>query len=52
MKKLSAPFIGRWRIVQMEQWDRELIDLEGPGQITFAKGGNGSFHFGAVHGER
>jgi hypothetical protein len=47
-KKPSAPFIGRWRIVEMEQWDREFIDLEGPAHITFAKGGNGSFHFGAV----
>lgn len=49
-KKPSAPFIGRWRIVEMEQWDHEFIDLEGPGHITFAKGGNGSFHFGAVQG--
>jgi len=32
----------------MEVWDQEFIDLEGPGHITFAKGGNGSFHFGAV----
>lgn len=50
-KKTSAPFIGRWRIVEMEQWDREFIDLEGPGHITFAEGGNGSFHFGAVQGQ-
>lgn len=49
-KKASAPFIGRWRIVEMEQWDHEFIYLEGPGHITFAKGGNGSFHFGAVQG--
>jgi len=49
--KPSAPFIGRWRIVEMEQWDREFIDLEGPGHIAFAKGGNGSFHFGAVQGQ-
>ena len=47
-KKPTAPFIGRWRIVEMELWDREFIDLEDPGHITFAKGGNGSFHFGAV----
>ena len=35
----------------MEQWDQDFIDLEGPGHITFAKGGNGSFHFGAVQGQ-
>ncbi|MBI4189052.1 MAG: hypothetical protein HY525_00775 [Betaproteobacteria bacterium] len=50
-KKPSAPYIGRWHIVEMEQWDQEFIDLEGPGHITFAKGGKGSFHFGAVEGE-
>src|SRR5438128_1294874 len=48
MKNPSSPFIGRWRIVEMDQWDQEFVDLEGPGLITFAKGGNGSFHFGAV----
>lgn len=35
----------------MDLWDQEFIDLEGPGHITFAKGGNGSFHFGAVEGQ-
>jgi hypothetical protein len=50
-KKSSNPFSGRWRIVEMEQWDREFIDLEGPGYIRFSRGGNGEFHFGAVHGE-
>ena len=51
VKKSSNPFNGRWRIVEMEQWDRDFIDLEGPGYIGFSKGGNGEFHFGAVHGE-
>ena len=49
--RTRSPIIGRWRIIEMEQWDREFIDLEGPGHITFAKGSNGSFHFGAVQGE-
>lgn len=49
--KTLTPFIGRWRIVEMEQWDREFIDLEGPGHFTISKGGNGAFHFGAVQGE-
>jgi hypothetical protein len=29
-------------------WDQEFVDLEGPGHVTFTKGGSGSFHFGAV----
>ncbi len=32
----------------MEQWDRDYIDLEGPGFVEFGKGGLGSLQFGAV----
>ena len=35
--KSPNPFTGTWRIVEMEQWDRDYIDLEGPGFIKFAK---------------
>ncbi len=49
--KSPNPFTGTWRIVEMEQWDRDYIDLEGPGFIKFAKGGNGHFRFGAVQGD-
>ena len=44
----SNPFSGRWRIVEMELWAQDYVDLEGPGHITFEKGQHGSFHFGAV----
>jgi hypothetical protein len=46
---LKTSFIGRWRIVEMELWDQEFIDLEGPGHITFTRGGGGELHFGAVN---
>lgn len=49
--KLLNPFIGMWRIVEMEQWDKGYIDLEGPGFIKFDKAGNGHFRFGAVQGD-
>ena len=49
--KSPNPFTGMWRIVEMEQWDRDYIDLEGPGFIKFAKGGNGHFRFGVVQGD-
>lgn len=26
------PFIGQWRIINMELWDREDLDLVGPAQ--------------------
>ncbi len=42
--KSPNPFTGPWRIVEMEQWDKDYIDLEGPGFIKFAKR-FGSHHF-------
>ncbi|HQL91391.1 MAG TPA: hypothetical protein PLQ15_12410 [Syntrophales bacterium] len=51
MKAALKPFVGKWRIVEMEEWDREYIDMEGPGHFTFRKDGTGHFHFGLVRGE-
>jgi hypothetical protein len=45
------PFIGRWRIVEMEMWDKDYIDMEGPGEINFGKRNGGSFRFGAVEAD-
>jgi hypothetical protein len=50
MAKQPNPFLGRWRIVEMEQWDRDYIDLVVPGHITFDNDGQGSFQFGTVEG--
>lgn len=44
-----ASLIGRWRIVEMSGWDRDVIDLVQPGFIQFTKGGTGEFGFIAVH---
>jgi len=38
----------RWRIVEMEQWDQEFVDLVSPGHSIFTGDGRGEFHFGAV----
>ena len=32
----------------MEHWDRDYIDLDGPGFIKIEKGGSGAMRFGAV----
>ncbi len=45
---MKSSIIGRWRIVEMDLWDQEFIDLVSPGKITFARGGRGEMHFGAV----
>ncbi len=50
MGRPANPFLGSWRIVEMEIWDREYIDLVVPGHITFAKDNLGSFQFGTVQG--
>ena len=44
------PFIGRWRIVSMEQWEQEFVDEEVEGYFEFDDKNCGSFHFGYVHG--
>ncbi|MBI4537411.1 MAG: hypothetical protein HY712_05590 [candidate division NC10 bacterium] len=40
---------GKWRIIEMDAWDREAIELVGPGFIEF-HGQGGQFHFIAVDG--
>ena len=40
---------GKWRITEMDLWDREAIDLVGPAFIEF-KGQGGQFRFIAVDG--
>lgn len=47
----NNPFIGRWRIVEMEVWDQDYVDMEVPGHFTFAKDNLGNFQFGLVSGE-
>jgi hypothetical protein len=41
---------SRWRIVEMDMWDRDAIDLVEPGFIEFAEDGTGQFGFIAVRG--
>jgi hypothetical protein len=43
-----ASLVGRWRIIEMDLWDRDAMDLVGPATIEFARGGTGSFSFIAV----
>ena len=42
--------IGRWRIVGMDLWEQEDIDLVAPGLIEFGKDHEGSLRFIAVQG--
>ncbi len=52
MKKRSKnKYLGKWRIKEMEAWDKDYIDLEVPGHITFSDGNIGDFQFGLVQGD-
>ena len=45
------PYFGKWRIIEMEMWDQDFIDLVTEGHFTFDKDELGSFQFGAVQGQ-
>ncbi len=42
--------IGRWRIVGMDLWEQEDIDLVAPGLVEFGKDHGGRLRFIAVQG--
>jgi len=41
---------GRWRIEEMDLWDRDALDLVQPAFIEFGRDRSGSFGFIAVEG--
>jgi hypothetical protein len=43
-------FAGRWRIVEMDQWDSDFLDLDGEAHVTFQGASNGEIAFGALQG--
>ncbi len=45
----AKAFMGRWRIVEMDQWDDDYLDLVEPAFISFGPQ-DGAFAFGAVKG--
>jgi hypothetical protein len=42
--------VGRWRIMETENWDRDALDLVAPAFIEFDEDGLGSLGFIAVEG--
>ena len=44
-----SEIIGRFRIDEMDMWDKDYIDLVEEGYIEFDKNGCGEFQFGCVH---
>lgn len=41
-------FIGTWRIIEMDGWDSDTLDLAGPATLTISRGREGTMTFSAV----
>jgi hypothetical protein len=48
--KSFNPFRGTWRIVWMDGWDQDYLDMEVPAYMAFDKNNVGAFQFGLVQG--
>lgn len=48
--RTANPFVGRWRIIEMELWGQKDLDLVVPAFIEFDRDGMGEFQFIAVQG--
>ena len=48
MTASSRPFVGRWRIVDADLWDRSYLDLCGPAILVIGADGQGEIAFGAM----
>ena len=44
------PYLGKWRIIEMEMWDQDFIDMEIEGYFSFETEELGYFQFGLVQG--
>ena len=49
--KQRNPYIGKWRIIEMEIWDQDFIDMETEGHFLFEENDLGSFQFDLVQGK-
>jgi len=44
-------FAGRWRIVEMDLWDNDFLDLVEEAHLIFRGAADGEIVFGAIRGE-
>lgn len=49
-QEATGGLAGRWRILEMDLWDREALDLVSPAFMEFSPDGTGRFGFIAVNG--
>ena len=46
----AKAFAGRWRIVEMDVWDKDFLDLVETAHLTFKGAADGEIAFGALKG--
>src|SRR5256885_11896116 len=46
----AKAFVGRWRIVEMDVWDSDFLDLVEEAHLTFEGKSDGEIAFGALKG--
>jgi hypothetical protein len=44
----AKAFAGRWRLVEMDTWDNEFLDLVEPAHLIFKGAADGEIVFGAL----
>jgi len=47
---VAAKFNGIWRIIEMDNWSNDYLDLIEPAHITFTDASDGEIAFGALTG--
>ena len=48
---MPKKIVGRWRIEEMSEWDKDYINMMEEGHLLILKDGTGSFVFGVVTAE-
>ena len=46
----AKAFVGRWRIVEMDVWDKDFLNLVETAHLTFKDAADGEIAFGALKG--
>ncbi len=45
---VKKPFVGSWRITELQGFDAEYVDLGGPAELKISTRGSATMNFGAV----
>ncbi|MBN1629679.1 MAG: hypothetical protein JW990_07945 [Thermoleophilia bacterium] len=48
---MKKAFAGRFRIVEMEMWGKDYLDMDVPAYMKIEGNGSGAFQFGLVSGQ-